>query len=308
MREFVKYLLGIVIILTIIYTVFISYNVLVFINSDESKITIEDYSESMIIDSQKREALEELFNSENLKNSSNYINLNYDGTPVSWVLRVEKALLGISYDELEDELLRNSFISFDDGDFILIGPYIDRSKLLLAQDYFNDKYSLFKEKVNFKLPGGGAFKPHQDFPAWTDLPPKDYITIGIPLDNMTIENGCLYMASGQGRNKEIYHNKLDNKISKELIESWTWHPVVCKKGDILVFDSFVPHYSEINKTHNSRRIYYFTYNIKSEGVHRNDYFNKKRELFPQHADKIPGKDYSVIGAKYNLGNPINSKV
>ena len=140
MRELIKYLLGIVIILTIIYTIFISYNVFVFINSDESKITIEDYSESMIIDSQKREALEELFNSENLKNSSNYINLNYDGTPVSWVLRVEKALLGISYDELEDELLRNSFISFDDGDFILIGPYIDRSQLLLAQDYLNEKY------------------------------------------------------------------------------------------------------------------------------------------------------------------------
>jgi len=140
MRELIKYLLGIVIILTIIYTIFISYNVFVFINSDESKITIEDYSESMIIDSQKREALEELFNSENLKNSSNYINLNYDGTPVSWVLRVEKALLGISYDEIEDELLRNSFISFDDGDFILIGPYIDRSQLLLAQDYLNDKF------------------------------------------------------------------------------------------------------------------------------------------------------------------------
>ena len=140
MRELIKYLLGIVIILTIIYTIFISYNVFVFINSDESKITIEDYSENMIIDSQKREALEELFNSENLKNSSNYINLNYDGTPVSWVLKIEKALLGISYDELEDELLRNSFISFDDSDFILIGPYIDRSQLLLAQDYLNDKF------------------------------------------------------------------------------------------------------------------------------------------------------------------------
>ena len=140
MRELIKYLLGIVIILTIIYTIFISYNVFVFINSDESKITIEDYSESIIIDSQKIEALEEIFNSENLKNSSNYINLNYDGTPVSWVLRVEKALLGISYDELEDDLLRNSFISFDDGDFILIGPYIDRCQLLLAQDYLNDKF------------------------------------------------------------------------------------------------------------------------------------------------------------------------
>lgn len=179
---------------------------------------------------------------------------------------------------------------------------------LIADFFFDDKSTLFKEKVNFKLPGGGAFTPHQDFPAWNDLSPTDYITIGIPLDNMTIENGCLYMADGQGRNKEIYHNKLDNKISKELIESWTWTPITCKKGDVLVFDSFIPHYSEINKSKNPRRIYYFTYNKKSEGEHRDNYFNKKRELFPQDADKIPGKDYSIIGAKYNLGNPINSKV
>ena len=140
MRELIKYLLGIVIILTIIYTIFISYNVFVFINSDESKITIEDYSKSMNLVSEEREALEELFNSENLKNSSNNININYDGTPITWVLKVEKALLETSYDVLEDELLRNSFISLEDGDFILIGPYIDRSQLLLAQDYLNERY------------------------------------------------------------------------------------------------------------------------------------------------------------------------
>ena len=127
-------------------------------------------------------------------------------------------------------------------------------------------------------------------------------------DNMTIENGCLYMASGHGRNKEIYHNQSNNKINKELIEKWTWKPIVCKKGDVLVFDAFVPHFSEVNKTNKSRRIYYFTYNKKSEGNHRLGYFDKKRELFPQDADKIPGKDYSLLGAKYNLGNPINSKV
>ena len=140
MRELVKYLLGIIIILTIIYTIFISYNVFVFINSDESKIAIEDYSESVNLVSEDREALEELFNSENLKNSSNNININYDGTPITWVLKVEKALLETSYDVLEDELLRNSFISMEDGDFVLIGPYIDRSQLLLAQDYLNERY------------------------------------------------------------------------------------------------------------------------------------------------------------------------
>ena len=140
MKELVKYFLGIIIILTVIYTIFISYNVFVFINSDESKITIEDYSEKLNLESENREKLEELFNSENLRNSSNYININFDGTPISWVLEVEKSHIEISYDEFENELLRNGFISFEDGDLILIGPYIDRSQLLLAQDYLYEKY------------------------------------------------------------------------------------------------------------------------------------------------------------------------
>ena len=140
MKELVKYILGIIIILTVIYTIFISYNVFVFINSDESKITIEDYSENLNLESENRKKLEELFNSENLKNSSNYININFDGTPITWVLEVEKSHIEISYDEFENELLRNGFISFEDGDLILIGPYIDRSQLLLAQDFLYEKY------------------------------------------------------------------------------------------------------------------------------------------------------------------------
>ena len=140
MRELIKYFLGIIIILTIVYTIFISYNVFVFINSAESKITIKDYSENMEQMSAEREALEELFNSENLKNSSNNINLNFDGTPMTWVLKVEKAILQTSYEELENEFLKNSFISFEDSDFIFIGPYIDRSQLLLAQEFLNEKY------------------------------------------------------------------------------------------------------------------------------------------------------------------------
>lgn len=140
MRELIKYFLGLIIILTIVYTIFISYNVFVFINSAESKITIKDYSENMEQMSAEREALEELFNSENLKNSSNNINLNFDGTPITWVLKVEKAILQTSYNELENEFLKNSFISFEDSDFIFIGPYIDRSQLLLAQEFLNEKY------------------------------------------------------------------------------------------------------------------------------------------------------------------------
>ena len=178
----------------------------------------------------------------------------------------------------------------------------------IAEYYLQSPVHLFKEKINFKLPGGGAFKPHQDFPAWDDFPLEEFITIGIPLDPMTLENGCLKMARGLGKSREIFHDEETKFIPQELSDSWDWTPILCGRGDILVFDAFVPHYSEINKTNNNRRIYYFTYNKTSEGEHRQDYFDRKREVFPQDVDKIPGKDYSKIGIKYNLGNPINTNI
>tara|TARA_B100001109_G_scaffold123560_1_gene100615 strand:+ start:1064 stop:1522 length:459 start_codon:yes stop_codon:yes gene_type:complete len=140
MRELVKYLLGIVIILTIIYTIFISYNVFVFINSDDSNIKIEDYSSDVELVAAERDSLEELFNDSNLQESSNEININYDGTPISWVLKIEKQKIELSPEQFKEELLQNSFISIIREESILIGPYIDKTQLELAKQYLNERF------------------------------------------------------------------------------------------------------------------------------------------------------------------------
>ena len=124
MRELVKYLLGIVIILTIIYTIFISYNVFVFINSDDSNLKIESYSKDIELVAGERALLEEMFNDANLQESSNDININYDGTPISWVLKIERVLIDTSPEKFKSELLENSFISIMTDEYIFIGPYI----------------------------------------------------------------------------------------------------------------------------------------------------------------------------------------
>ena len=139
MRELVKYLLGIVIILTIIYTIFISYNVFVFINSDDSDLKIESYSKDVELLAAERASLEELFNDANLLEASNDININYDGTPISWVLKLEKDLIDIPAEEFKNELLKNSFISIMNDEYILIGPYIDKSQLELAKQYLQER-------------------------------------------------------------------------------------------------------------------------------------------------------------------------
>ncbi len=140
MRELVKYLLGIVIILTIIYTIFISYNVFVFINSDDSNIKIEDYSSDVELVAAERDSLEELFNDSNLQESSNEININYDGTPISWVLKIEKQKIELSPEQFKEELLQNSFISIIREESILIGPYIDKTQLELAKQYLSERF------------------------------------------------------------------------------------------------------------------------------------------------------------------------
>tara|TARA_B100000900_G_scaffold378046_1_gene361945 strand:+ start:1286 stop:1744 length:459 start_codon:yes stop_codon:yes gene_type:complete len=140
MRELVKYLLGIVIILTIIYTIFISYNVFVFINSDDSDLKIESYSKDVELLAAERASLEELFNDANLLEASNDININYDGTPISWVLKLEKDLIDIPVEEFKNELLKNSFISIMNDEYILIGPYIDKSQLELAKQYLQERF------------------------------------------------------------------------------------------------------------------------------------------------------------------------
>ena len=141
MRELVKYLLGIVIILTIIYTIFISYNVFVFINSDDSDLKIESYSKDVELLAAERASLEELFNDANLLEASNDININYDGTPISWVLKLEKDLIDIPVEEFKNELLKNSFISINNDEYILIGPYIDKSQLELAKQYLQERFN-----------------------------------------------------------------------------------------------------------------------------------------------------------------------
>tara|TARA_Y100001980_G_C14488146_1_gene265581 strand:+ start:241 stop:699 length:459 start_codon:yes stop_codon:yes gene_type:complete len=141
MREIIKYLLGIVIILTIIYTLFISYNVFNFINSEESNASIDDYVNNIEFLESERQQLEEIFNQSSFKESSNNININYDGTPISWVIEISLEEIPAPPDVLEKELLKNGFIFFMKDENLFIGPYIDKSQLDFVIEFFKETYN-----------------------------------------------------------------------------------------------------------------------------------------------------------------------
>ena len=146
MKELVKYFLGIVIIATIIYTLYISYNVFKFVSSEDSTASIADYELKISLIDQEIIELENKFNEQQLRDNSNSIVMNYDGTPISWVISLDKTD-SYSFDEIENLLLENGFISFKKSNSLFIGPYIDKLQLEEAKGFLNDSLSLSTSEI-----------------------------------------------------------------------------------------------------------------------------------------------------------------
>ena len=180
-----------------------------------------------------------------------------------------------------------------------------RSKAIfkLLKDLAGEPYLLFKEKVNFKLQGGGAFPPHQDAPAYTQFGQTSHLTLMIAIDPATLENGCLEVVP-----KSHTLGVLPQEADTTIVRSWCvdkqWVPLECKAGSIVIFGSYLAHRSGPNESSKSRRLIYLTYNSQNEGDKHDTYYDDKRKLFPPKAEREPGKDYSKGALIYNVGTPI----
>lgn len=145
---------------------------------------------------------------------------------------------------------------------------------------------LFKDKINFKMSGGAGFKAHQDQQAgWSVYAPL-FVTAMVSLDAATLENGCLEIAAGRHR---------EGLIGEQWVplqeQGLDLQPVPTEPGDVIFFDSFVPHASKPNLTGLPRRILYLTYNLASHGDQRGRYFADKHAAFPPDIDRDGEKTY-----------------
>lgn len=158
-----------------------------------------------------------------------------------------------------------------------------------------EPYTLFKDKLNFKWPGGGAFPPHQDFPAFSGFGPREHISAMVCIDRATVENGCLYVAEkwtetfkgDENLDLSLYAKgmavlpyneggKNHGSIKEEYVEKLNWVPILAEPGDVVFFNSYVPHYSEPNKSSSSRRAMFFTHSKLTDGEYREAYYHTKR--------------------------------
>jgi 2-aminoethylphosphonate dioxygenase len=148
---------------------------------------------------------------------------------------------------------------------------------------------LFKEKINFKMPGGAGFEPHQDQQAGWSCYASMFITAMVTIDQATIENGCLEMGDGPRVTGLIGAEW--RPLDAAEMTGFSLVPVPTGPGDVLFFDSYAPHASKANMADHPRRVLYLTYNAAAEGDHRARYFDEKRESFPPDVERRPGIEY-----------------
>jgi len=155
---------------------------------------------------------------------------------------------------------------------------------------FGEPAVLFKDKINFKLPGGDGFKPHQDqqagWSAYADL----FITAMVSLDATTAENGCLELAAGH-HTRGLLGDEW-TPLTDDDMRRLGARPVPTQAGDAVFFDSYTPHASGPNLTPERRRVLYITYNRQSAGDHRVRYYADKRKNFPPDIERDPTRTYT----------------
>ena len=151
----------------------------------------------------------------------------------------------------------------------------------------------FKDKVNQKQPGGGAFRPHQDMAAYRAFPPRYHVTAMIGIDPADSSNGCLrvgrnyrsvvsdcgVVADWIGDRPLLEHHRggpLNGDILGDISARLEWIDLPTGPADVILIDSFVPHCSERNVSESTRRALLVTFSPEDEGDWYEHYYAEKR--------------------------------
>lgn len=174
----------------------------------------------------------------------------------------------------------------------------------LISELMGEEAILYKDRINFKPPGGGAHSAHQDGVAYEcgslrafEKESVPYISILVGVDRATKANGCFEVVNGWHFDNleilEMEHPDPEHpnfsKISQKVEESLDWSPIETEPGDVILFTERLPHRSARNNSPENRRILYGVYNPVSQGDKRAKYYEDKRK--------------NINDARYMVGNP-----
>jgi ectoine hydroxylase-related dioxygenase (phytanoyl-CoA dioxygenase family) len=127
---------------------------------------------------------------------------------------------------------------------------------------FGEPVELFEDKLNLKLPGGSRYPWHQDWVCCWQAHSDELVTCFIYLDDADASNGCLQVIPGSHTGKRYYPFKPGDhfEVDPRAVPHEKAVPVPLKAGDMIFFDAYLLHYSDLNRSTVPRRSIIYTYN------------------------------------------------
>jgi hypothetical protein len=140
----------------------------------------------------------------------------------------------------------------------------DPRLLAMVESIDGEPACLFKEKLIYKLPGASGYQLHQDIPqSWAGFP-HTFLTVLIPIDPATEENGCTEVFFGYHHNFLLPGQDL-YLLPDYCVANSRGVKLLLQPGDVAVFHGLTPHRSGPNRSTAMRRAFYVSYNANSEG-------------------------------------------
>jgi ectoine hydroxylase-related dioxygenase (phytanoyl-CoA dioxygenase family) len=137
----------------------------------------------------------------------------------------------------------------------------------------------FKDKINYKQPGGAGFRPHQDEVAYPDA--TGVCSVLIALDECTLESGCLWLAPPTDAVLPVDDRGV---IRADAADDLDWYPAELAPGDAVCIDGLAPHYSQANRSSAARRVLVASYAPERIGYRRDDYYTARAEAMARATD------------------------
>jgi len=175
----------------------------------------------------------------------------------------------------------------------LTADLINDDTIQCLTQLFGEAPVLFKEKVNYKLPGCRSDLLHQDQAAGWNKYTDFFITMAIAVDENRKDNAALsFMSSGNYQKAlmcEEWKPLSENDPPFEPVDEYSL--IEADPGDVIFFDSYVPHGSPPNRSDRSRRNIFLTFNKASDGDMRAQYYTDKWASYaPNEADEARTAD------------------
>ena len=134
-----------------------------------------------------------------------------------------------------------------------------------CRSVLNGDVCYLKDKLICKPPGAGGFEEHRDMEFGWGRFVTEALTAVIPLDPMTVQNGCLELLPGSHTDRN---------------RTGLWKTAEVNVGDVLLFDGWTLHRSGPNRSPANRSAYFITCNAATDGNRHSDYYEWMQQ-YPQ---------------------------